>query len=93
MPRSVSVTYKVSATADALAGVAAVKLRKDAAMRDMFGEETDGSRAGTPMETPKKSGVGMSVKKATGPVGSLKVRELDDDVIGSLDLGIDEIEI
>lgn len=67
--------------------------RQQSAMRDMFGEgDTDGSRAATPaLGTPKKSGVGLAVKK--GPVGALKVKELDDDVIGSLDLGIDEIEI
>lgn len=75
---------------------AGVKAKQDAqrsAMKDMFGEaDTDGSRAATPASsTPKKSGAGLAVRK--GPVGALKVKELDDDVIGSLDLGIDEIEI
>lgn len=62
-------------------------------IRDMFGEgDTDGSRAATPaIGTPKKAGAALAVRK--GPVGALKVKELDDDVIGSLDLGIDEIEI
>lgn len=75
------------------AGVKAKHDLQKNAMKDMFGEgDTDGSRAATPaMNTPKKSGAGLAVKK--GPVGALKVKDLDDDVIGSLDLGIDEIEI
>lgn len=84
---------KAKRALDMKAGLeAGVKLQKSA-MKDMFGEgDTDGSRAATPaLGTPKKSGAGLPVRK--GPVGALKVKDLDDDVIGSLDLGIDEIEI
>lgn len=75
------------------AGAKAKHDLQKSSMKDLFGEgDTDGSRAGTPaIGTPKKSGSGLPVRK--GPVGALKVKELDDDVIGSLDLGIDEIEI
>ncbi|CAK3943634.1 RNA polymerase-associated RTF1 [Lecanosticta acicola] len=62
-------------------------------MKDLFGETPDVSRAGTPAngaDTPKKNRANtplLAIKK--GPVGALKQKSLDDDVIGGLDLGID----
>lgn len=65
-------------------------------MKDLFGEASDASRAGTPSangtDTPKKSRAATplsQVVKKKGPVGALKQKSLDDDVIGGLDLGID----
>ena len=65
----------------------------------MFGEASDISRLGTPANgTPKISRTntpanGSAGKKPAGPIGALKGRsKMDDDVIGSMDLGID-IEI
>lgn len=66
---------------------------------DLFGEASDISRLGTPANgTPKISRTntpanGSAGKKPAGPIGALKGRsKMDDDVIGSMDLGID-IEI
>lgn len=76
----------------------AAERKKAAAARlsekDLFGETPDGSRAGTPANgasTPKKSRAGTPQVTAVrkGPIGALKQKNLDDDVIGSLDLGID----
>lgn len=71
-------------------------LLKKAAMKDLFGEGSDTSRAGTPasgIETPKKkSGLNTPQNGVKGPIGALKKKNLEDDVIGDLDLGID-IEI
>jgi hypothetical protein len=66
---------------------------------DLFGEASDVSRLGTPANgTPKISRTstpanGNAGKKTGGPIGAIKGRsKMDDDVIGSMDLGID-IEI
>lgn len=64
---------------------------------DLFGETPTASRLGTPANgTPKRSGTpanGSIGKKPTGPLGAVRGRaKMDDDVIGSMDLGID-IEI
>jgi RNA polymerase-associated protein RTF1 len=68
---------------------------------DLFGDASDISRVGTPANgTPKISrtgtpanGNGNTGKKPAGPIGAIKGRsKMDDDVIGSMDLGID-IEI
>lgn len=64
---------------------------------DLFGETPDISRLGTPANgTPKRSGTpatSAAGKKPAGPIGAIKGRsKMDDDVIGSMDLGID-IEI
>jgi len=69
-------------------------------LSDLFGEGSDISRTGTPVGgTPKRSRAatplngGAGVKKEkSGLLGTIKKKNLDDDVIGSLDLGID-IEI
>jgi RNA polymerase-associated protein RTF1 len=87
------------------ARVAAEAKRAEAAASglgaDLFGEASDISRLGTPANgTPKRSrtstpAVGSSSvsKRPAGPIGAIKGRpKMDDDVIGSLDLGID-IEI
>lgn len=66
---------------------------------ELFGEASDISRLGTPANgTPKISRTstpaasGLS-KKPAGPIGAIKGKpKMDDDVIGSMDLGID-IEI
>lgn len=70
---------------------------KKAAMKDLFGEGSDTSRAGTPangIDTPKKkkSGTNTPQNGVKGPIGALKKKNLEDDVMGDLDLGID-IEI
>ena len=70
---------------------------KKAAMKDLFGEGSDTSRAGTPangIDTPKKkkSGTNTPQNGVKGPIGALKKNNLEDDVMGDLDLGID-IEI
>ncbi|KAK4503491.1 hypothetical protein PRZ48_004406 [Zasmidium cellare] len=69
---------------------------KKAAIKDLFGEGSDTSRAGTPatgIDTPKKkSGTSTPLNGVKGPIGALKKKNLEDDVIGGLDLGID-IEI
>ena len=66
---------------------------------DLFGEASDISRLGTPANgTPKISRAGTPAngtasKKSGGPIGAIKGRsKMDDDVIGSMDMGID-IEI
>jgi len=68
-------------------------LRKEANKNnhDLFGETPDGSRAGTPAngtDMPKETTVLVGNAKK-GPVGALKQKNLDDEVIGGLDLGID----
>lgn len=63
--------------------------------KDLFGETPNGSRAGTPANgasTPKKSRAGtpqVTAPTRKGPIGALKQKHLDDEMIGSLDLGID----
>ncbi|KAK1818435.1 RNA polymerase-associated protein rtf1 [Friedmanniomyces endolithicus] len=72
-------------------------------MADLFGD-SDASRAGTPVpggtnaNTPRRSRAGTplnGVKKEKGglvaaaAVGAIKKRSMDDEVIGSLDMGID----
>jgi RNA polymerase-associated protein RTF1 len=65
----------------------------------LFGETSDVSRLGTTANgTPKRSRTstpavsGLS-KKPAGPIGAIKGKpKMDDDIIGSMDLGID-IEI
>ncbi|KAF2169097.1 hypothetical protein M409DRAFT_64883 [Zasmidium cellare ATCC 36951] len=90
---------KAMAEAEANAVVKAEKKEtalKKAAMKDLFGEGSDTSRAGTPatgVDTPKKkSGTSTPLNGVKGPIGALKKKNLEDDVIGGLDLGID-IEI
>ena len=64
-------------------------------LHDLFGESgTDISRAGTPANgigTPRRSRAGTPLTgvREKGPLGALKKKVLDDDVIGNLDLGID----
>jgi len=65
-------------------------------MSDLFGEGSDISRAGTPLGgTPRRSRAGTPMngvkkeKSLLGAVGAIKKKNLDDDVIGSMDLGID----
>lgn len=64
---------------------------------DLFGEGSDISRTNTPANgTPKKSRAGTpanGVKKAGGLFGKVGGRKMDDEVIGSMDMGIDDIEI
>lgn len=69
------------------------------AEENLFGENSDVSRLGTPaVDAPKRSrtstpAVGGVGKKPAGPIGAIKGKpKMDDDVIGSMDLGID-IEI
>lgn len=88
------------AEAQARAAVKAEKKEsslKKAAMKDLFGEGSDTSRAGTPatgIVTPlRKSATSTPLLSGVkGPIGALKKKNLEDDVIGGLDLGID-IEI
>jgi RNA polymerase-associated protein RTF1 len=68
-----------------------------AASGDLFGEASDISRVGTPANgAPKISRTGTPANGNAGkkgPIGAIKGRsKMDDDVIGSMDLGID-IEI
>jgi RNA polymerase-associated protein RTF1 len=70
---------------------------KAAASGDLFGEASDISRVGTPANgAPKISRTGTPANGNAGkkgPIGAIKGRsKMDDDVIGSMDLGID-IEI
>lgn len=65
-------------------------------MHDLFGEGSDISRAGTPVSrsragTPLNGAVSRKERSGLGKgvVGGIKRRDLDDEVIGSLDLGID----
>lgn len=86
----------------AIAEAKAKKAAADAASNpaaDLFGDASDISRMGTPANgTPKISRTGTPAngtagKKSGGPIGAIKGRsKMDDDVIGSMDLGID-IEI
>ena len=86
----------------AIAEAKAKKAAADAASglgADLFGDASDISRLGTPANgTPKISRTGTPAngnagKKSAGPIGAIKGRsKMDDDVIGSMDLGID-IEI
>ena len=69
---------------------------KAAKNRELFGEDTPGtSRAGTPSangtSTPKKR-IDASLNGVKGPIGALKKKNMDDEVISGLDLDID-IEI
>jgi RNA polymerase-associated protein RTF1 len=91
------------AIAEAKAKKAAeAKLAEEAASglkSDLFGEASDISRLGTPANgTPKRSrtstpAISSLSKKPAGPIGAIKGKpKMDDDVIGSMDLGID-IEI
>lgn len=73
-------------------------------LSDLFGEGSDISRAGTPLGgTPRRSrastpmnGVSMrkekEAEKKGGPIGAIRKKVLDDEIIGGMDLGID-IEI
>ena len=75
-----------------------LKLPKDE-MADLFGDGSDISRAGTPVGggTPRRSRAGtpinggLAVKKERSGLGQvgMKKKNLDDEVIGNLDLGID----
>lgn len=94
---------RTKAIAEAKAKKAAeAKAAEDAASgskSDLFGETSDVSRLGTTANgTPKRSRTstpavsGLS-KKPAGPIGAIKGKpKMDDDIIGSMDLGID-IEI
>jgi RNA polymerase-associated protein RTF1 len=71
--------------------------RRSSQHKELFGEATpDTSRAGTPANTASpvvKTRVDAPESNgAKGPIGALKKKNLDDDVIGSLDMDID-IEI
>lgn len=86
---------KLKAEAATKSGKREAALQKSA-MKDLFGEGSDISRAGTPasgIDTPKKSRAQTPLTQpANGtklPVGALKKKNLDDDVIGGLDLDID----
>lgn len=85
------------AIAEAKAKAAEAKKAEEAATKsDLFGDTPDVSRLGTPANgtpkpsrtaTPANGGVG---KKPAGPLGAVRGRsKMDDDVIGSMDLGID----
>lgn len=81
-------------TAEVKAKVEAKAAERRKSNLELFGEDTpDTSRAGTPMngsDTPKRrAGTPLVGAKEKGPVGALKKKNLDDDVIGSMDLGID----
>ncbi|KAI5359557.1 putative Plus-3 domain, Plus3-like superfamily protein [Septoria linicola] len=69
--------------------------RRASQNKELFGEDTPGtSRAGTPANgtsTPKRR-PDLPVNGAKGPIGALKKKNLDDEVISGLDLDID-IEI
>lgn len=89
---------KIKAETDAKSGKREAASQKSA-MKDLFGEGSDLSRAGTPasgIDTPKKSRAHTPLTQpANGaklPVGALKKKNLDDDVIGGLDLDI-EVDI
>jgi RNA polymerase-associated protein RTF1 len=76
---------------------AKAKAAEAAASGDLFGDASDISRVGTPANgAPKASRTGTSANGNAGkkgPIGAIKGRsKMDDDVIGSMDLGID-IEI
>ncbi|KXT13552.1 hypothetical protein AC579_1403 [Pseudocercospora musae] len=84
-------------TAEAKAKIEAKAAERRKSNLELFGEDTPGtSRAGTPMngaDTPKRrAGTPLVGSKEKGPVGALKKKNMDDDVIGSMDLGI-EIDI
>jgi RNA polymerase-associated protein RTF1 len=82
--------------------IAEAKAKAEAAAKatasgDLFGEASDISRVGTPANgAPKISRTGTPANGNAGkkgPIGAIKGRsKMDDDVIGSMDLGID-IEI
>jgi len=83
----------------AIAEAKAKKAAADAASAvgaDLFGDASDISRLGTPANgEPKisRTSTPANGKKSAGPIGAIKGRsKMDDDVIGSMDLGID-IEI
>ncbi|KAH9819386.1 RNA polymerase II C-terminal domain phosphoserine binding [Teratosphaeria destructans] len=71
-------------------------------MADLFGSEDGTSGAGTPVggKSPRRSRTGTPMNGAAkkekkvvgapgGPIGALKKKKLDDEVIGDMDLGID----
>lgn len=63
--------------------------------KELFGEDTPGtSRAGTPANgtNPSKKRADMALNGIKGPIGALKKKNMDDEVISGLDLDID-IEI
>ena len=71
-------------------------------MKDLFGEGSDVSRAVTPVDgTPKISRAGTPVvgglvvkEKKKGPLGAVRgVSRIEDEVLGGLDLGIEDIDI
>ncbi|EME46312.1 hypothetical protein DOTSEDRAFT_70340 [Dothistroma septosporum NZE10] len=89
---------KLKAQSEAKSGRREAALQKSA-IKDLFGEGSDTSRAGTPasgIDTPKKSRAQTPLTQPSNgaklPVGALKKKNLDDDVIGGLDLDI-EVEI
>ncbi|KAM3425333.1 RNA polymerase-associated protein RTF1 [Cercospora zeina] len=76
---------------------AKAKARRSSQDKELFGEDTPGtSRAGTPgtndTSTPKRRTDIPLNGAAKGPIGALKKKNMDDDIIGGLDLDID-IEI
>ncbi|PSK42293.1 hypothetical protein B9Z65_4207 [Elsinoe australis] len=78
------------AEAEAAAANAGLKVPGD----DLFGEGSDISRAGTPMNgTPKKgrsrAGTPMNALKEKKSYGQFTKKKMDDEVIASMDLGID----
>lgn len=69
-------------------------------MKDLFGEGSDASRAATPANgTPKISrastpALGGLKEKKKGPLGAVRgVSRMEDEVLGGMDLGMDDIEI
>lgn len=89
---------KAIAEAKAKAAAAAKQAEEatNGSKSDLFGETPTASRLGTPANgTPKISRAGTPAngsagKKPSGPLGAVRGRaRMDDDVIGSMDLGID----
>ena len=69
-------------------------------MKDLFGEGSDASRAATPANgTPKASRAGTPAigglkEKKKGPLGAVRgISKMEDEVLGGMDLGIEDIEI
>lgn len=97
---------KAIAEAKAKAAAAAAAANGDGGLKvsgDLFGEGSDASRAATPVNgTPKASragtpavgGVKALMEKKKGPLGAVRGgRGGEDEVLGGMDLGMDDIEI
>lgn len=86
------------AIADAKAKAAAGLKVPSNDLKDLFGEGSDASRAATPANgTPKvisRASTPALKEKKKGPLGSVRgVSKMEDEVLGGLDLGMDDIEI